>query len=149
MKVILLQDVKGQGKKGDIINTSDGYARNFLIPKGLAKEATAGSLNEAETKKANEARKKQLEKEAALKEKEKIDALTITITTTAGAGGKLFGAVTNKDIQEVLEKTEGITLDKKQIIVKDTIKVVGLHTVEVKLYPEVAAKLKVNVVVQD
>ena len=144
MKIILLKDDKNLGKKGNIANASDGYARNFLIPKGIAMEANEGNIKQIEHFKANEANKKEREKGQAQIFKEKLEKLTITIKTKTGDNRKLFGAITNKDIAEELKKQFNIDIDKKKISV-DIIKTVGEHIVDVKIYPEISAKLKVLV----
>lgn len=143
MKVILKADVKGLGKKGDIVNTSDGYARNFLFPKGVAAEATEGNLKAQEAFKAKEAKKKAEEEEKARELARKISALTITISVKTGENGKLFGSITSKDISEELKKQHGIDIDKKKFVLDEAIKTAGEYTVEVKVYPEISAKLKV------
>ena len=146
MKVMLLQDVKGQGKKDEIINVSDGYARNFLFPKKLAMEATEGNLKNLEKKNAAIAAEKAEEKLAAAELKKKIEAAgPVIIEGKAGDGGKLFGAITTKDIAEVFEKTYGIAIDKKKIVLKETIKQAGLYEAELKLYTEISAMLKIKV----
>ncbi|MDO4799123.1 MAG: 50S ribosomal protein L9 [Bacillota bacterium] len=145
MKVILLKDIKGTGKKGEIINASDGHARNYLIPKGLAKEATAGNVKELENQ--NETKKKKAD--AALAEAQvlaaKLSKLEVRFRSKAGEGGRLFGSITNKDIADQLEKTHGIALDKKKISMDDPIRTLGATKVHVKVYPNVGAELKVIV----
>lgn len=146
MKVILLKDVKGLGKAGDLANAKDGYARNFLFPKGLAIEATKSNL---EKWKKDMEKKKQREKEEyekALKLKEKIESITVTIKSKAGERGKLFGSITSKDISEALKKQHKINIDKRKIEMKDNIKSLGTTSVEVKVYTEISATLKVKVV---
>lgn len=146
MQVILLQDVKGMGKKGDLVKSSDGYARNYLFPKKLAMEATEGSVKTLEKQKAADQQKKQEEKLAALELKKKIESQgAVVIKTKAGDGGRLFGAITAKDIADAFEKAYGITLDKKKIVLDTPIKNVGNTKVELKLYPEISAQLKVNI----
>lgn len=146
MKVILLQDVKGQGKKGEVINISDGYARNFLIPRNLAKEATEGNVKVL--KQQNKA--KELKKEQQLdKAKElaaKIEKFTIEIKTKAGEGGRLFGSVTSKDIIEEVEKKYQLKLDKKKLILPEPIRELGARQLDIKVYPGVVAKLNVKVI---
>lgn len=143
MKVILKADVKGLGKKGDIVNTSDGYARNYLFPKGAATEATEGNLKVQEAIKAKEAKKKAEETESARELGKKIGGLSITISVKTGENGKLFGSITSKDIAEELKKQHGIDIDKKKFVLDEAIKTSGEYTVEVKVYPEISAKLKV------
>lgn len=145
MKVILLQDVKKIGKKGDVINASDGYARNFLFPKKLAEEATSSNLHILNNKIENDRKKKLEELEAAQKVAAEIKGKVINITAKVGEGSKLFGAITSKDIAELIHKNFGVTVDKKKIVM-DTIKIVGGYDVEVKLYPEVSTKIKIVIV---
>lgn len=146
MQVILLQDVKGLGKKGQVVKASDGYAHNYLFPKQLATEATAGNLKALEKKNEAAAAKAAEEKEAALELKKKIEAAgAVVIKTKGGEGGRLFGAITNKDIAEAFQKEYGIELDKKKIILENPIKQAGRYTAELKLYPEISAKLKLSV----
>lgn len=147
MKVILLQDVKKIGKKGDVINTSDGYARNYLFPKKLAKEATENSLHILNNQKENERKKKLAELEAAQKLAAELKGKEIKITSKTGENGKLFGAITSKDVAELIKKQYNVTVDKKKVVM-ETIKVAGEFQIEVKLYPEVATKMKVIVVPQ-
>lgn len=146
MKVILLQDVKGQGKKGDVINASDGYARNFLFPKNLAVEATAGNMKTLSEQKQAQQNKKDKEFSDAKALAERIEQLTVQIKTKAGEGGRLFGSVTSKEIAEAFEKQHKIQLDKRKIALADPIKEMGTRTIDVKIYPGVVAKLKVNVI---
>jgi len=145
MKVILLQDVKGQGKKGDIVNVSDGYARNFLFPKGLAQEANSKNLAEWENKKKAEVLKKQREFEESRKLADRLSKLTVTIKAKSGENGKLFGSVTSKEIADELKKQHNIELDKKKIVLPEPIKNLGTFSLEVKVYPEVSGKLTVKV----
>ena len=145
MIVILNRDVKGTGKAGDIVKVSDGYARNMLIPKGYAKEATEGNVRNLEKQKAIAAEKKAEEKAAAQALAEKINAASVTIKTKAGEGGRIFGSITSKDIADALADQKKLTVDKKKIQLNNPIKQTGEMTVEIKLYPEVMAKLKVTV----
>lgn len=145
MKVILQADVKGQGKKGDMINVSDGYARNFLLPKGLAVEATKSNIEAVKTQKAAQAHKKELELQAAKELAQKISECTVTIKAKAGENGKLFGSITSKDIAEALQSQHKIKIDKRKINLDEAIKALGTMEVEVKVYPEVTAKLTVTV----
>jgi large subunit ribosomal protein L9 len=145
MKVILKTDVKGLGKKGDIINTSDGYARNYLFPKGVAAEATEGNLKVQEAFKAKEAKKKAEEADSARELAKKISSLSIAISVKTGENGKLFGSITSKDIAEELKKQHQIDIDKKKFVLDEAIKTAGEYSVEVKVYPEISAKLKVIV----
>ncbi len=145
MIVILNRDVKGTGKAGDVVKVSDGYARNMLLPKGYATEATDGNIRNLEKQKAIAAEKKAEEKAAAQQTAEKIGALSVEIKTKAGEGGKIFGSITSKDIADALKDQHKITVDKKKIQLDSPIKQTGEMTVEIKLYAEVNAKLKVIV----
>ena len=145
MKVILNQDVKGQGKKGDLINVSDGYARNFLLPKNLAKEATKENLNVMQGQKESQEYRKQKEQEEAQELQKKIAELTVNIKAKAGENGKLFGSVTSKEIAEELKMQHHIKLDKKKFVLPDGIKTLGVTQVDIKLHPGVVGKLKVMV----
>lgn len=145
MKVLLLADVKAQGKKGEVINVSDGYAKNFLFPRNLAKEATAQVLSEVKAKNDSAAYKKETERKEALALAEKINGSVITFKTTGGADGRLYGAVTNKDIADKIQSTLGIVVDKKKIVLGDNIKRTGEYAVKLKLYPEISAEIKVVV----
>ncbi len=145
MIVILNKDVKGTGKAGDVVKVSDGYARNMLIPRGLATEATQGNIRHLEKQKAIAAEKKAEEKAAAKAQAEKIDKISVTIKTKAGEGGKIFGSITSKDIAEALNEQHKIDVDKKKIQLASPIKQTGETEVDIKLYSEVGAKLKVIV----
>ena len=145
MKVILLQDVKTMGKKGDVINASDGYARNFLFPRKLAQEATDVSMHILNNRNEHERKQKLSELEAAQKLAGELKGKEIKITSKTGESGKLFGAVTNKDVAELINVQYKVVVDKKKIVM-DTIKVAGTYDIEVKLYPEVATKMKVIIV---
>ena len=145
MKVILLQDVKSLGKKGDLVNTSDGYARNFLLPKKLAKEANAQAMNEYKNAEDSKNYKIQVQKEQAEKYKKTMEGKTLVINAKAGANGKLFGSITAKDVSAKLKESFGIDVDKRKIVVADDIKTYGTYTVEVKLYTGISASLKVEV----
>ena len=144
MKVILKADVKGQGKAGQIVNVSDGYARNFLFPKGLAVEANASTMGELNSKNAAAAHHIEEEKQAARDTAAKIEDKVITIKAKAGAGGKLFGSAGAKDVAEVLARDYGIKVDKRKVIVED-MKNYGTYPCKVKLYPGIAADLFVVV----
>jgi len=146
MKVVLLQDVKALGKKDDVVDVSDGYARNFLFPKGLAVEATKGKLNEISQKKRALENKKRQEMEEAKALAERLSKIEVAIKTKAGAGGKLFGSITAKDIADIIKKEHKIEIDKKKIVLDDAIKSLGTQEVEIKVYPEISAKVKVTVV---
>jgi len=147
MIVILLKDVKGTGKAGEVVKVSDGYARNMLLPKGLAKEATEGNVRNLEKQKAIAAEKKEAQKEAAQKQAEEMSKITVIVKSKGGENGKLFGSITSKDIADALEKQEGIKVDKKKIDLAAPIKQTGDIEVTVKLFPEVSAKLKVTVTI--
>lgn len=146
MKVILKQDIKGTGKKGDIVNVSEGYARNFLFRKDLAMEATDGNLKELNRQKAAVDKKKEEEFQKAEKIAEKLKGLEVCLSVKSGEGGRLFGSITSKDIAEVLEKKHGIDIDKRKIDVKGSIKSTGVHPVIVKLHPKVSASIDVKVI---
>lgn len=145
MKVILNQDVKGQGKKGDIIEVSDGYARNFLFPKNLAKEATKENINVLKGQKESQEyrEKKALEEAEAIKSQ--VDEVIVKIKAKAGDNGKLFGSVTSKEIAEELKMQHHIKLDKKKFVLPDGIKSLGTTVVDIKIHPGVVGKLKVSV----
>ena len=145
MKVVLLQDVKGQGKKDDLINVSDGYARNFLFPKKLAVEADAKVLNDIKNKEAAKQRRIELEKQAARDTAEKRAGTLVKIKVKEGADGKFYGSVTTKDIAEALKEQCGIEVDKRKVVLGENIKGYGTYTVDVKLYPEISGKLNVLV----
>lgn len=147
MKVILLQDVKNMGKKGDVIEASDGYARNFLFPKKLAMQANDGNLHVLNAKKENERKKKLAELEAAQKLAAELKGKEITIKAKVGDSGRLFGAITNKDVASLINTQFKLEIDKKKVVM-DTIKVAGTYNVEIKLYPEVTTKMKVIIVAQ-
>ena len=147
MKLLLKQDVKGQGKKGDIIDVSDGYARNFLLPRGLAVVADAKALNEIKTKKEAEIHKLEMVKQNAVKLTERLSGTTIKFTAPAGPDGKLYGSITAANISEALKTKENIDIDKKKIILEEHIKSFGTYVVDIKVYPEMTAK--VTVVVTD
>lgn len=148
MKVILLKDVKGMGKAGDVVNASDGHARNYLFPRGLAKEATEGGMKVLEKQKAAEERKKQEELAEAKALADKISQLTVNLKGKAGDGGRLFGSITSKDIAEALEKQHKIKIDKRKMHLDNPIRELGAVFVEIKVYPEVTARLKVEVVAE-
>lgn len=146
MKVILQTDVKGMGKRGEIVNASDGYARNFLFPKNLAIPADKKNLNEWEAKKSSEAHRKDIEKKEAIKIKEKLANEVLLIKTKAGENGKTFGSITTKEISENIEIQYKEKIDKKKIVIKDQIKSIGEYTVELRLFEGVVGKLKLNIV---
>ncbi|WP_026476786.1 50S ribosomal protein L9 [Alkaliphilus transvaalensis] len=146
MKVILNQDVKGLGKKGDVVNASDGYARNFLFPKKLAVEATSGNVRSVEEQKKYQQIRKDKELDEAKALAEKIEKLTVELKAKAGDGGRLFGSVTAKEIVEALQKKHKIKIDKRKMNLPDPIRELGVRLVEIKIYPGVVANLKVHVV---
>jgi len=145
MKVILTQEVKKLGLKGQVLEVSDGYARNFLIPQGLAEEATKTKLKEIQEKSGKEERKKTSEKEKAEALKMKLHGKKIEIKVKAGAGDKLFGAVTVKEIADILQKDFGVSIDKKKIDVGEAIKHLGQYNIKLKIYPSVQAEVKLIV----
>lgn len=145
MKVILIKDVKKHGKKGDVVNVSDGYARNFLIPQGLGIEATKAAMNDLNLKKKSEDRKKQEELDSANKLKDEMKDKIITISVKAGEGGKLFGSVTSKEIAVAAKNQLKFKLDKKKIQLDEPIRTLGNHIVPIKLHPKVTAELTVKV----
>ena len=145
MKLILLEDVKGVGKKGDVVNKNDGYALNFLIPKKLAVEATKSNINDLELKKKADERRKKEEYEEAKELGEKLKDKIVKVSVKAGENGKVFGSVTNKEISAALLQQTGIDIDKKKITFNDPIKMVGRRTVKVKLHPKVTVELTVEI----
>ncbi len=144
MKVILLQDVKGKGKKGQMLELSDGYARNFLLPKKLAMEATPDAINTMRMNDKAAAERTAKEKAEALEVSKKLRAMTLTVTAKGGGAGRLFGSVTNQEIADALAKN-GIKLDKRKIVISDPIKSVGTYTVSCKLGYEITAPLTVKI----
>ena len=146
MKVILLDNIKGVGKKDEIINASDGYARNFLFPKKLAVEANNENMSKLKAKKQSEQYKKDVNKENAEKIAKKLDDITLTIKVKAGENGKIFGGVTSKEISEELKKQYKIDIDKKKIILNENIKNLGRFDISMKLFEGVSGKLKVKVI---
>ena len=145
MKVIFLQDVKGQGKKGEIKNVSDGYAKNFLLPKGVAVEANNANLNDIKGKNESIEYKKEQDILHANELKAKLEKITINLNAKIGANGKLFGSITSKEISEELKKKEGIDIDKRKFQMDDAIKTPGLFNIDIKLHPGIIGKDKVNV----
>lgn len=143
MKVILLKDIKGTGKKGEIINASDGHARNFLIPRKFAMEATEGNLKELKFKKDNEKRVKAEELKEAEDLAASISDKEIELLVKAGSAGKLFGAITSKDLAEAISEKLDLEIDKKKIVLKDPIKEIGTYEIQIKIYPTVKATIKV------
>jgi len=147
MKVILLEDVKPHGKKGDVINVSDGYANNFLLKNKLAKPATADTMNALNIHNAKIEREKQTEKQKAIELAKKIETTPLTVHIKAGENGKIYGSVTTKEIAEAFAK-EGLVIDKKNIVLKDHLKITGIHAASVKLFPGVTVPFKVEVVAE-
>lgn len=146
MKVILIQDVKTQGKKGAVVEVAEGYARNFLFPRNLAKEATPVNMKELEHKNTLEAKKKQQILDEAKALAKKISTVTVIISTKAGEAGRLFGSVTSKDIVEVLESKHKIVVDKRKVELKEPIKTLGVYQAIVKLHPDVQGEFKIQVI---
>lgn len=145
MIIILLKDVKGTGKAGEVAKVSDGYARNLLIPKGFAIEATEGNVRNLEKQKSIVEGKKASELSKAKELAEKIEGLSVIIKTKSGEGGKLFGSITSKDISEALKEQHNIDIDKKKFLMPSPIKTAGETTVEIKIFHEVVATLKVGI----
>ncbi|MDD3613224.1 MAG: 50S ribosomal protein L9 [Eubacteriales bacterium] len=146
MKVILTKDVKGQGKKGDVVNVSDGYARNYLFPNKLAIEASNKNLNEVKAKKAADARRKEEELEQAKLLAKKISDVEVLVRAKSGDQGKLFGSITSKDIADAALKQHKLKIDRKKIVLTEPIKSLGSFSLEVKVYPDVSASLNVKVI---
>lgn len=145
MKVILKQDVHNLGKKNAMVNVNDGYARNFLIPRGLAIEASASAVNEVKMRENAEKSKKEHEMTNARKQADKIKTISLQIKSKAGENGKLFGSITSKDIAEKLEKDFKVQVDRRKIILPEAIKTLGTYDIEIKLYTGISATLKVQV----
>lgn len=146
MKVILLQDVKKVGNKGDIVEVSEGYGRNFLLPKKFAQEATAENLNVAKAKAGSAARKKAQDNDEAKLMAAQLAKLTVKIPVKVGANGRLFGSVTGKDVADVLKKQHNIDMDKRKISLKSEITGPGLYEAVIKVHPEITSTIKVEVV---
>ena len=145
MKVILLQDVKGKGKKGQMLEVSDGYARNFMLPRKLAIEATPDAVNTMKMNDKATAERIAREKAEALEISKKLRAMTLVVKAKGGGAGRLFGSVTNQEIADALEKNGGVKLDKRKIVIADPIKSVGTYTVTCKLGYEISAPLTVKI----
>jgi len=145
MKVIFLQDVKGKGKKGQMAEISDGYARNYLLPKKLAMEATPDAINTMRMNDKAAAEKAAKERAEALETSKKPREMTVVVTAKGGGAGKLFGSVTNQEIADALKAQSGIVIDKRKIVLSDTIKTVGTYTVQCKLGYEIVAPLTVKI----
>lgn len=146
MKVILKADIKGVGKKDEVINASDGYARNFLFPKGLAVEANNENISKLKAKQESAKFQKNQEKEEALKIADKLSKILLKVKVKSGENGKIFGGVSSKEIAQELEKEYKIIVDKKKIDLKETIKTLGTKTIEIKLFEGVIGKLKVDII---
>ena len=146
MKVILLQDVKGKGKKGQMLEVSDGYARNYMLPRKIAVEATADAMNTKNMNDKAAAEKAAKERAEAVEISKKLRELTLTVTAKGGGAGKLFGSVTNQEIADSLKTSTGIALDKRKIVITDPIKNVGTYTVQCKLGYEIVAPLTVKII---
>ena len=146
MKVVLLQDVKGQGKKDQIVEVSDGYARNFLLPRNLAAIADAAVMNDIKNKEAAKAHKIEVEKKDARDLAEKLQSLTVKLKIQGGADGRVYGSVTSKDIAEALKEQHKIDIDKRKIVLDAPIKNYGAYTLDVKLYPEIGGKINLVVI---
>lgn len=145
MKIILIKDVEGLGVEGDLVDAKIGYARNYLIPKGVAIEATPGNMRKWESQQVERAERKEKEEEEALKLKGKIEEEAINIEGKSGEGGRLFGSITSTDIAEALKAQQNIDIDKRRIELKDNIKTLGTTEVSIRVYPEIVATLRVNV----
>ncbi|MGM7684039.1 50S ribosomal protein L9 [Cytobacillus sp. Hm23] len=146
MKVILLKDVKGKGKKGEVKNVSDGYAQNFLFKQGLAVEATKNNMSSLEAKKKKEEKQAEAELDQCKKLKAELEKITIEFTAKAGEGGRLFGSITSKQIAEQLKTKHKMKIDKRKIELADGIRALGFTNVSIKLHPEVSASVKVHVI---
>lgn len=146
MKVILTQDIKGVGKKDEIINANDGYARNFLLPRKMAVEANSQNMSLLQGRKDSANFKKEQEKENALKIQEKLSKIMLKIKVKAGENGKIFGSITSKEIAIELKNQYNIEIDKKKILLKDSIKEIGIFNIEIKLYEGIVGKLKIDIV---
>lgn len=145
MKVILLQDVKSLGKKGEIVNVNDGYARNFILPKKLGLEANGKNMNDLKLQKNNEVKVAKEHLEAAKELAKQLEAGKVEVAIKVGEGGKVFGSVSNKEIAAEVKKQLGLEIDKKKVQLKDALKTLGTHKVPVKLHPEVTAEVTVEV----
>ena len=148
MKVILLKDIKGTGKKDQIIEASDGFARNYLVPRKLAVEASASNLNAIENAKSAQSHRKEVERQEAQELAKKMGDMVVEIAVRAGENGRLYGKVTNQEVADALKAKYGMDIDKRKITV-DAVKNVGETTALIKLYPEISAKIKLNIVAKD
>ena len=145
MKVILLQDVKGKGKKGQLLEVSDGYARNYMLPRKIAMEATADAINTVRMNDKAAAEKAARERAEAVEVSKKLKELTLVVKAKGGGAGRLFGSVTNQEIADALKGSTGINLDKRKIVISDPIKSVGTYTVQCKLGYEITASMNVKI----
>lgn len=146
MKVILTVDIKGVGKKDEIINANDGYARNFLLPRKMAVEANSQNMSLLQGRKDSANFKKEQEKENAIKTQEKLSKIMLTIKVKSGENGKIFGSITSKEITAELKKQHNIEIDKKKILLKESIKELGTFNVQIKLYEGVIGNLKIEII---
>lgn len=145
MKVILQQDIRGKGKRGQMIEVSDGYARNFLLPRKLAQEATADNINTMRMNDKATQERQAKERAEALELRNRMKDMTVVVTAKGGGAGRLFGSVTNTEVSEALAKQAGVQLDKRKIVLDEPIKSVGVYTVKCKLGYEINAELKIEV----
>ena len=146
MKIILTQDIKGVGKKDEIINANDGYARNFLLPRKMAVEANSQNMSLLQGRKDSANFKKEQEKENALILQDKLSKIMLKIKVKAGGNGKIFGSITSKEIATELKNQYNIEVDKKKILLKDSIKEIGVFNIEIKLYEGIIGKLKIDII---
>ncbi|MDD2211742.1 MAG: 50S ribosomal protein L9 [Clostridia bacterium] len=146
MNVILKKDLKGTGKKDELVNVAEGYARNFLFPRGLAVEATPSNLQDLERKKKSEDKKQERELQQARELGAQLKEVHLTIPVKTGEGGRLFGSVSNRDIGEALEKEKGLKIDKRKIEVEGTIKEIGTYPIAIKVHPQVVVTIQVQIV---
>jgi large subunit ribosomal protein L9 len=148
LKVILKESIKNLGEKDDLVEVKDGYARNYLIPRGLAEEASEGNISRAKARRDAEEQRQEREKEEARKLSEKLNGKVLEIKAKTGSKGKLFGSITSMDIVEALKREYGTVFDRKKIVLEEPIKSVGETTVEIKLYPGVSTQIKVKVIAE-
>jgi len=146
MKVILKADVKGQGKKGQLVNVSDGFARNFLFPKGLAMEANTANVNELKQNEAAAAHKLKVQREDAQKLREQLKTVSVKVLAKGGTGGRLFGSITSREISDALKEQFGVDVDRRSIVLDEPLKSFGVYDVKVKLFEDVSAMMKVELI---
>lgn len=146
MKVILSQDVKGQGKKGQLVDVSDGYAKNFLFPKKLAVEANASNMNEMKNREEALRHKRETERAAALAAAERFKSVSVKVPAKGGSAGRLFGSVTSKEIAEALKEQFALDIDKRSIVLDEPIRQFGAYELKIKLFPEITATMRVEIV---